>query len=121
MNKSLKISWSKKVQAAEYRAAETYLSLMYPPRLAAEIVQRLQAVASTSYAARDVLRATGVSLLGIRDSDEERKKILAGEKISPLLLVRDDRLSQVIVADGYHRLCTIYLCNESEVVRCKIV
>ncbi len=121
MNKSFKIAWSKAPGADEYRAAETYLSLMYPPRLAAEIVKRLQAAPTTTYAARDVLRAAGVSLLGISDSDEDRKEILAGKRISPLLLVRDDRLTQVIVADGYHRLCTIYFCNESERVRCKIV
>ena len=121
MNKSLRIAWSKAPDSAEYRAAETYLSLVYPPRLAIEIVKRLRAAATTEFAARDILRASGRSLLGIKDSDEERNNLLNGDKISPLLLVRDDRLTQVIVADGYHQLCTIYLCNESEMVRCRIV
>jgi len=38
-----------------------------------------------------------------------------------LLLVRDTRSSKLIIADGYHRLCAVYMCDEDAVIPCKIV
>ena len=49
------------------------------------------------------------------------KKLLAGQKLSPLLLVRDTKNARVIIADGYHRMCAVYSCDEDTVVPCKIV
>jgi hypothetical protein len=121
MNKQFKIAWSKEPEKEDYRAAEKYLTLMNTPKVASEIVVRMRSAPIAIYEARDILRAAGVSMLGISASDEERKKILGGEKISPLLLVRDEKRPNVIIADGYHRLCTIYLCDEHAMVSCKIV
>ena len=52
---------------------------------------------------------------------KDRKKILAGTPLSPLLLVRRAGRAALIVADGYHRLCAVYAFNEDAVIPCKIV
>ena len=51
----------------------------------------------------------------------DREKIRAGGKLSPLLLLRDSPRGRVIIADGYHRLCAVYSCDEDAVIPCKIV
>lgn len=121
MAKRIKISWSREPAADDYAAAEKYLSLMLEAKAASQLVNNLRKAPIARYAARDILRAVGPSLLGIADSDEERKKILAGEKIAPLLLVRHPRTGRVIVADGYHRLSTVFTFDQTAMVPCKIV
>jgi hypothetical protein len=49
------------------------------------------------------------------------KKIAKGIALSPLLLVRNSALGKVVVADGYHRMCAIYLVDEDAMIRCKII
>ena len=49
------------------------------------------------------------------------KKIKKGVALSPILLVRDTTNSKVIIADGYHRLCTIYSIDEDAEIPTKIV
>jgi hypothetical protein len=44
-------------------------------------------------------------------------KVKKGKKLSPILLVRDGKL---IVADGYHRLCSIYYLSEDLEVPCRV-
>jgi len=51
----------------------------------------------------------------------DRKKIKSGTPLSPLLLVRDKVNAQVIIADGYHRLCAVYTFDEDAEIPCKIV
>jgi hypothetical protein len=53
--------------------------------------------------------------------DADRRKIRAGRKLSPLLLVRDTRNGKVVIADGYHRLCAVYGFAEDALIPCKIV
>jgi disulfide oxidoreductase YuzD len=53
--------------------------------------------------------------------EKDSKKIVKGTALSPLLLVRDSALGKVVVADGYHRMCAIYLVNEDALIHCKIV
>jgi hypothetical protein len=53
--------------------------------------------------------------------ERDRRKILAGKELSPLLLVRSSKTSRVIVADGYHRLCAVYGFDEDALIPCKIV
>ncbi len=76
-----------------------------------------------SFKAKDIFRASGLSLLGVSNShvERDRKKITAGKSLSPLLLVRDSANGKVIIADGYHRLCAVYSCDEDAVIPCKIV
>jgi hypothetical protein len=64
-----------------------------------------------------------LSLLGISNSrvEHDRKRVLAGQASSPLLLVRAPHNQQVITADGYHRMCAVYSFNEDGLIPCKIV
>ena len=74
-------------------------------------------------AAKDIFRASRLSLLGVSNLhvEKDRKKIDKGEALSPLLLLRDERNGIVVIADGYHRLCAIYEFNEDALINCKII
>ena len=74
------------------------------------------------FKAKDIFRASGLSLLGVSNYHVERdlKKIRSGKALSPLLLVRVPEIAKVIVADGYHRLCAVYTLDEDAVIPCRI-
>jgi hypothetical protein len=74
------------------------------------------------FKAKDIFRASGLSLLGVSNSHVEKNlnKIASGKKLSPILLVRDPIHGKVIVADGYHRMCSVYQHDEDALVPCKI-
>jgi hypothetical protein len=46
------------------------------------------------------------------------KKIREGKPLSPILLVRTER--GLLIADGYHRACSVYLLDEDQFVKAKI-
>jgi len=123
MGKKQDILWLPKPEDHDYPAAESYLSLVFTAEEARAKVAALRKADMTSFKAKDIFRASGLSLLGISNShvERDRRKIRTGEKISPLLLVRDDRDRRVIVADGYHRLCAVYSFDEDALIPCKIV
>jgi len=75
------------------------------------------------FKAKDILRASGLSPLGISNLhvEKDRKKITSGHALSPLLLLRDKANTKVIIADGYHRMCSVYLLNEDATIPCKII
>lgn len=77
----------------------------------------------SQFKAKDIFRASGLSLLGVSNSHVEKdsKKIQAGLALSPLLLVRDKSNVKVVIADGYHRLCSVYGFDEDALIPCKIV
>ena len=77
----------------------------------------------THFKAKDIFRASALSLLGVSNShvEKDRQKIKAGRPLSPLLLVRDVGHGRVIVADGYHRLCAVYSYDEDALIPCQIV
>ncbi|MHB8452612.1 MAG: hypothetical protein ACYDAQ_19475, partial [Mycobacteriales bacterium] len=72
------------------------------------------------YAAKDILRASGLPLLGVEDSEvaADLKKVKAGVKLSPVLLVWGVPLW---VADGYHRVSASCHIDEKAAVPCRIV
>ena len=121
MAKRVKIAWAREPDNKDYPAAERYLCLLFAPNEAAEITARLRKAPVTRQVARDVLRAAVSSMIGVSDSEEERDKILAGQKVSPLLLVSHKAMGRVIVADGFHRLCTVFKVDPTSMVPCKIV
>ncbi len=123
MSKDVRIKWLDAPEKQDYPAAQSYLSLIYTARTAASYVRQLRRAPMSGFKAKDVFRASGLSLLGISNShvEKDRKKILAGEKLSPLLLVRDASHGKVIIADGYHRMCSVYSFDEDAVIPCKIV
>ena len=120
---SMEIRWLDEPEAKDYPAAQSYLSLVYPPQEAEALVSRLKAAPVGEFKAKDIFRASGLSLLGVSNShvDKDREKIRCGKAVSPLLLVRDGLHGKVIVADGYHRMCAIYGFDEDAWIRCKIV
>ncbi len=117
------IKWLQSVEEHDYPAAASYLSLIYPEDQVTDIVKRLRRSPVTEFKAKDVFRASGLSLLGISNSHvaKDTKKIRKGKPLSPLLLVRDSQNGKVIIADGYHRMCAIYKLNEDALIRCQIV
>ena len=123
VNKSKTILWLDDVQEHDYPAAESYLRLIYQDKLARQIVKSLRKADIVEFKAKDIFRASELSLLGVSNSHVEKdsKKIAKGTALSPLLLVRDSALGKVVVADGYHRMCAIYLVNEDALIHCKIV
>jgi len=117
------IKWLLKIEEHDYPAAESYLLLIYEPEKVNKLSKKLKKFPLVQFKAKDIFRASGLSLLGISNShvEKDRKKILTGKALSPLLLVRDERNGKVIIADGYHRLCAIYGFNEDALIHCKIV
>jgi len=122
MSKELEIKWLEEPEEHDYPAAESYLSLVFDNETAAKLVQKLRREPASWFKAKDIFRASSLSLLGVSNShvEKDRKKILSGKRLSPLLLVRDRENGRVIVADGYHRLCSVYSFDEDAVIPCKI-
>ena len=120
---SAKVQWLDKAEEHNYPAAQSYLSLVFADTAAEEYVRKLRQAKISFYKAKDIFRASGLSLLGISNTHVKRdqQKIQAGERLSPILLVKDLPNRKVIVADGYHRLCAVYTFDEDAIIPCKIV
>jgi len=117
------VSWLDSPEDGNFPAAKSYLSLIFPEREAGKYVAALKRARLTRFKAKDIFRASGLSLLGVSNDhvEKDRDKIRRGKVLSPLLLVRDAARGKVIVADGYHRLCAVYSFDEDAVIPCKIV
>ena len=123
MAKKAKIKWLREPQEHDYPAARSFLSLTFEPQAAGQLAEGLQRAGMSEFAAKDIFRASGLSLLGVSNShvQKDRESILRNEKLSPLLLVRDRNAGKVVIADGYHRLCAVYSFDEDAMIPCKIV
>jgi disulfide oxidoreductase YuzD len=123
MPKAIEINWFANVEEHDYPAAASYLTLLYPEQRVAEIITALRAAPQMQFKAKDIFRASQLSLLGVSNLHVEKDiaKIEKGISLSPLLLVRDELHGKVIIADGYHRLCAIYKFNEDALIHCKII
>jgi hypothetical protein len=116
------IKWRSKPQKHDYAAAASYLSLVLGQQAAANAARELESAEMSKFFAKDIFRASMLSLLGVSNShvERDRAKINLDEKLSPILLFRDKRNGKVIVADGYHRLCAVYAFDENAMIPCKI-
>jgi len=123
MSKKVQSKWLSEPEDHNYPAALSYLSLIFTEHTAAEYVAKLKEAAISEFKAKDIFRASGLSLLGISNAhvERDRQKIESERELSPLLLVRDPANGRVIIADGYHRLCAVYSYDEDAVIPCKIV
>ncbi len=123
MAKKTEINWLSEPEAHNYPAALSYLSLIYDEQTAIGYVDNLKQAKLSEFKAKDIFRASNLSLLGISNTQVKKNqlKIQSGNQLSPILLVRDSVNGKVIVADGYHRLCAIYTYDEDAVIPCKIV
>jgi hypothetical protein len=117
------IRWRPDAQEQDYPAAESFLSILYSEERVAEMMSKLKRAFIVQFKARDIFRASQLSLLGVSSShvEKDRIRIRKEKRLSPLLLVRDEHNGKVVIADGYHRLCAIYEFNEEAWIHCKIV
>ena len=117
------IKWLDLPEEHDYPAAASYLSLIYDFKVVEALVDKLKSSGIFSFKAKDLFRASNLSLLGISNSHvrKDARKIKTGYAISPLLLIRDPANGNVIIADGYHRLCAVYRFDEDALIPCKIV
>jgi hypothetical protein len=123
MATEIEIKWLADPEEHDYSAARSFLSLLYEEPAAAKYVEQLRKAPISNFKAKDIFRASGLSLLGISNSrvEHDQKKVLAGQSLAPLLLMRAATNQKVIIADGYHRLCAVYSFDEDALVPCKIV
>ena len=119
----MKIKWFGKPQKHDYPAAASYLSLTLRPEDVKKVVAALEDAEMAEFAAKDIFRASGLSLLGVSNShvEADRAVIARGDELSPLLLMRDHAHGKLVIADGYHRLCAVYTFDEDAMIPCKIV
>jgi hypothetical protein len=122
--KPLKVRWLDEAEEKDYTAARSYLSLLVPGGDLDRLIDALKSAPSGSWRAKDILRATRLPLLGVRQSEEvaeKLEKIRANERLSPILIVilRPDVVAQI--ADGYHRTCAAYLAHENTLVPGRIL
>ncbi|MBA4197774.1 MAG: hypothetical protein C0459_09490 [Chitinophaga sp.] len=121
--KDVTIKWLSKPEEHDYPAAASYLNILLNDEEVAAIIKQLRKAKVVEFKAKDIFRASKLSLLGVSNShvEKDRKKIKKGVPLSPLLLVRDTQNKSVIIADGYHRMCAVYSFDEDALIKCKIV
>lgn len=121
--KKVEIKWLIEPEEHDYPAAKSFLNLIYDESMANTYVEKLSRASISEFKAKDIFRASGLSLLGVSNAhvEKDQQKIESGQELSPLLLVRDSTHGKVIIADGYHRLCAIYSYDEDAIIPCKIV
>ena len=98
------VRWRKDVAKHDYAAASSYLSIRFGESRAREVSEQLQKLPVIQRRANDILRAVRRDPLPISDPGVLRdlQKVLAGEKLSPVLVADGD------IADGYHRVSLAY-------------
>ena len=98
------LQWKKDVADHDYAAASSYLSIRFGESRAQEVSEKLQKLPVITRRANDILRATQRVPLPLSDPGVLRdlQKVLAGEKLSPVLVAEGD------IADGYHRVSLAY-------------
>jgi disulfide oxidoreductase YuzD len=123
MGKTTIIKWRGEPQNHDYPAAESYLTLIVGQPAAKNAVKKLMRAKISKFAAKDIFRASKLSLLGVSNNhvEKDRAKVARHEELSPLLLFRDNRNGTLVIADGYHRLCAVYSFDEDADIPCKIV
>jgi hypothetical protein len=98
------VRWKKDVAGHDYAAASSYLSIRFGESRAQEVSKKLQKLPVVHRRANDILRATRRDPLPLSDPGVVRdlQKVLAGQKLSPVLIAEGD------IADGYHRVSLAY-------------
>jgi hypothetical protein len=123
MDQNNGIKWLPEPEDKDYPAAQSYLTLFHNETEVIGLVRKLKDARIIQFKAKDIFRASGLSLLGVSNShvEKDKKKIKDGTPLSPLLLVRDIQNGKLLIADGYHRLCAVYAVDEDALIPCKIV
>jgi len=98
------VRWKKEVAQHDYAAASSYLSIRFGDSRANELSEKLRKLPVIHRRANDILRATRRDALPLSDPGvlKDLQKVLAGQKLSPVLVAEAD------VADGIHRVSLAY-------------
>ena len=116
--------WTHEPEEHDYPAAEDYLSLLMTQASAQELADRLRTVAVLHRKAKDLLRASGLPLLGPDNVHvaKDLDKVREGRRLSPVLVVRGDLATDLplTIADGYHRICASHHINEDADIPCRM-
>ena len=116
--------WTHEPEEHDYPAAEDYLSLLMTQASAQELADRLRTAALLHRKAKDLLRASGLPLLGPDNVHvaKDLDKVREGRRLSPVLVVRGDLATDLplTIADGYHRICASHHINEDADIPCRI-
>jgi hypothetical protein len=119
-----KIKWMKEPEAEDYDAAKGFLTLTCPYSEAVQLIEDLRASDTVEHPPKDLLRAANLPMLDQSDPhvSEDLKRIRKGAPLAPVLLVRGEmkKGNPLIIADGYHRICAVYICDESASISCRI-
>lgn len=110
------LKWKKDVEPHDYTAASSYLSIRFGESRAEKVSAQLRKLPIISRRANDILRATGRDPLPLTDPGvlKDLKKVLSGEKLSPVLVAEGD------IADGYHRVSLAYALDPYSTVPLKL-
>jgi hypothetical protein len=110
------LHWKKEVASHDYAAASSYLSIRFGEARAERVAARLRELPVITRRANDILRATGRDPLPLSDPGvlKDLKKVLSGQKLSPILVAESD------IADGYHRLSLAYALDPYAAVPLKL-
>ncbi len=119
------VVWRDAPQDHDYPAATAYLSLLAAPDVVSDLVTRLTAARTTTFLAKDILRAARLELLPVTNPHVagDLGKISKATALSPILMVRGDLTAdrRAHIADGYHRVCASYHTDENTPVPVRIV
>lgn len=111
--------WLPEPEKHDFPAAADYLDLLVDPATARRLVKELKKAPTVEKKAKDLIRASGHDLLPAENLHVRRNvaKVMLGRKLSPVLLVRGPEL---VIADGFHRICAAYHLTEDLVVPCRL-
>jgi hypothetical protein len=119
------VSWQEQPEEHDYPAAAAYLAPVAPAEQVSRVVEALRGAPIMHQKAKDILRASGLSLLDRTNPHvaADLKKVEKGHALSPVLLVRGDLQSdrRLQIADGYHRVCASYHVDENTDIPCRLV
>ncbi|ADP82369.1 hypothetical protein [Pseudofrankia inefficax] len=118
------IRWKDAPQEHDYPAAADYLALLAAPAQVEALVKALRVAPEQRWKAKDILRAALLPLLPADNPHvaADLQKIRKEKQLSPVLLVRGDLFAglPMTIADGYHRVCAVYLTDENTDIPCRI-
>lgn len=117
--------WKDEPDEHDFPAAMDYLTLVVSEQTAAVLVDGLKGVEKIDRKAKDLLRASRLTLLPRANPHvaADLRKVSGGERLSPVLLVRGqaEKGLPLLVADGYHRVCASYHLDEDADIPCRLV
>ena len=117
--------WKDTPEEHDFPAAMEYLTLVFEEHNARSLVRRLKKAPTIHRKAKDLIRASGLSLLARENTHvaNDLRKIKKGKALSPVLLVRGDGTvgAPLVIADGFHRICASWYKDENLLIACRLV